>query len=106
MEDLKRFTSFYYDCEDIFYEHLYGIKMYLRKANEKYINIEKKIRKILDKNDILQCILKGQIPSTILSNEQRDPLCIVLNLLSEKKILKKKKHILKAEWMHIIILEK
>lgn len=90
MEELKRFTSFYDDCEDIFYEHLDGIKMYLRKTNEKYIDIENKIRKILDKDDILQCVFEGQTPSTTLSNEQSKLLCIIINLLSEKRDIEEK----------------
>lgn len=90
MDELKRFTSFYDDCEDAFYEHLDSVKMYLRKTNKKYINIENQIRDILDKNDILHCILEGQTTSTPLSSKECNLLCVIITLLSEKREIEEK----------------
>ena len=90
MENSKSFKSFYDDFEDTFYEHLDNVKIHLAKNNKEYIDIENNIRKIIDKDDILNRIIEGQTLNTTLSNDQCKLLCSLINLFSKKRDIEEK----------------
>lgn len=87
MENIKRFTSFYEDCNDEFMEHLDGVRAYLEKSNKEYKNLHKQYVNILDNNEKLQNLLFGDKLEDSLTFEECNLLYKIIELQEKMQVI-------------------
>ena len=82
--------SFYKECEDMFEEYLEEAKSKLKKENEKYNELQKKLYKILDENENLVWILEDQTENRVLSNRECKSLAKLVEIYFDMQEIEEK----------------